>query len=62
MDRNHHKRIEWAGKDKHDIWEQMISHIDFIEQIYFAGGEPSIMQEHYNIPFERTCPTENVLM
>lgn len=44
-----HKRIEWAGRDKNDIWEQMIPHIDHIEQIYFAGGEPLIMQEHYNI-------------
>jgi organic radical activating enzyme len=44
-----HKRIEWAGKNKNDIWEQMIPHIDCIEQIYFAGGEPLIMQEHYNI-------------
>ena len=44
-----HKRIEWAGRDKNDIWQQMIKHIDHIEQIYFAGGEPLIMQEHYNI-------------
>ena len=27
----------------------MVPHIDYIEQIYFAGGEPLIMQEHYNI-------------
>ena len=44
-----HARIEWAGRNKNDIWEQMIPHIDHIEQIYFAGGEPLIMQEHYNI-------------
>jgi len=44
-----HNRIEWAGKNKNDIWEQMIPHIDCIEQVYFAGGEPLIMQEHYNI-------------
>ena len=44
-----HKRIEWAGRNKNDIWEHMIPHIDHIEQIYFAGGEPLIMQEHYNI-------------
>jgi len=44
-----HKRIEWAGRNKNDIWEQMVPHIDHIEQIYFAGGEPLIMQEHYNI-------------
>jgi len=44
-----HQRIEWAGRNKTDIWEQMIPHIDHIEQIYFAGGEPLIMQEHYNI-------------
>jgi radical SAM protein with 4Fe4S-binding SPASM domain len=44
-----HKRIERAGRTKTDIWEQMEPQIDNIEQIYFAGGEPLIMQEHYNI-------------
>jgi len=44
-----HKRIEYAGRTKTDIWEQLEPQIDNIEQIYFAGGEPLIMQEHYNI-------------
>ena len=39
----------YAGKDKNDMWEQMQEHIPYLEQIYFAGGEPLIMEEHYRI-------------
>jgi organic radical activating enzyme len=31
------------------MWEQLIPHLDYVEQIYFAGGEPLMMDEHYNI-------------
>jgi hypothetical protein len=31
------------------MWEQLIEHIDHVEQIYFAGGEPLMMEEHYLI-------------
>jgi hypothetical protein len=31
------------------MWEQLIEHIDYVEQIYFAGGEPLLMEEHYLI-------------
>jgi radical SAM protein with 4Fe4S-binding SPASM domain len=39
----------YAGRTETDMWEQMLPHIPYIEQIYFAGGEPLIMEEHYNI-------------
>lgn len=39
----------YAGKDKDDMWNQMQEHIPYLEQIYFAGGEPLIMEEHYQI-------------
>ena len=42
-------RIEYAGQHKYDMWEQMEQHIPFLEQVYFAGGEPLIMEEHYMI-------------
>jgi sulfatase maturation enzyme AslB (radical SAM superfamily) len=29
------------------MWNQMQEHIPHLEQIYFAGGEPLIMEEHY---------------
>jgi radical SAM protein with 4Fe4S-binding SPASM domain len=38
-----------AGKNKDDMWTQLIPHLDYVEQIYFAGGEPLMMEEHYNI-------------
>jgi sulfatase maturation enzyme AslB (radical SAM superfamily) len=31
------------------MWTQLIPHLDYVEQIYFAGGEPLLMEEHYNI-------------
>lgn len=41
--------VEYAGRHKYDIWEQMQEHIPNLEQVYFAGGEPLIMEEHYMI-------------
>ena len=43
------KMVEYAGRHKYDMWEQMQEHIPNLEQIYFAGGEPLIMEEHYMI-------------
>ena len=42
-------QIMFAGKNTDDMWEQMQQHIPYLEQIYFAGGEPLIMEEHYRI-------------
>ena len=39
----------YAGKDKDDMWNQMQEHIPHLEQIYWAGGEPLIMEEHYRV-------------
>jgi len=46
---NTHKALISAGKFETDLWEQLIEHIDYVEQIYFAGGEPLMMDEHYKI-------------
>ena len=43
------KKVIYAGKDKEDVWEQMKPHIPYLEQVYFAGGEPMIMEEHYRV-------------
>ena len=43
------KPLNIAGRNKDDMWEQLMPHIDYVEQIYFAGGEPLMMEEHYNI-------------
>lgn len=44
-----HPQFMYAGRDKDDMWNQMQEHIPYLEQIYFAGGEPLIMEEHYNV-------------
>jgi hypothetical protein len=44
-----HKVLNYAGRFETDAWEQLVEHIDYVEQIYFAGGEPLMMEEHYNI-------------
>jgi radical SAM protein with 4Fe4S-binding SPASM domain len=38
-----------AGRNETDMWEQLLPHLDYVEQIYFAGGEPLMMEEHYLI-------------
>ena len=42
-----HPNVTYAGRHELDMWEQLIPHIDSIENIYFAGGEPLLMIEHY---------------
>ena len=32
-----------------DLWEQIVPFFDTVEEIYFAGGEPLLMEEHYRI-------------
>jgi radical SAM protein with 4Fe4S-binding SPASM domain len=32
-----------------DLWDQILPFFDTVEEIYFAGGEPLIMEEHYRI-------------
>jgi MoaA/NifB/PqqE/SkfB family radical SAM enzyme len=42
-------RVNFAGRHEEDVWEQMQEHIPYLDQIYFAGGEPLIMEEHNRI-------------
>jgi len=41
--------LNYAGRTETDMWSQLMPHLDYVEQIYFAGGEPLLMEEHYNI-------------
>jgi sulfatase maturation enzyme AslB (radical SAM superfamily) len=41
--------LNYAGRTETDMWQQLEPHLDFVEQIYFAGGEPLLMEEHYRI-------------
>lgn len=47
--RANHVPLNYAGQTETDMWEQLLPHIDYVEQIYFAGGEPLMMDEHYRI-------------
>jgi len=44
-----HPKIMRVGRSENDIWEQLLEQFDHVEQFYFAGGEPIIMEEHYRI-------------
>jgi sulfatase maturation enzyme AslB (radical SAM superfamily) len=44
-----HPKIIFAGRTESDMWEQLEPHIPYLEQVYFAGGEPMMMEEHYRI-------------
>jgi len=47
--KKHNKVLNYAGRFETDAWDQLVEHIDHVEQIYFAGGEPLLMEEHYRI-------------
>jgi len=47
--KSQNKALNYAGRTETDMWEQLIPHLDYVEQIYFAGGEPLLMEEHYHI-------------
>jgi organic radical activating enzyme len=40
-------RVEYTAGDEDAMLKQMLPHIPYLEQVYFAGGEPLIMKEHY---------------
>lgn len=42
-------RIHKIKKNLTELWDDMEPWIDTVERIYFAGGEPLIMDEHYKI-------------
>jgi organic radical activating enzyme len=44
-----HQVLNIAGRDEDDMINQLLPHLDYVEQIYFAGGEPLLMHEHYRI-------------
>jgi radical SAM protein with 4Fe4S-binding SPASM domain len=41
------ERIEYTTGNEDDMIAQMMPHVSYLEQVYFAGGEPLIMKEHY---------------
>jgi radical SAM protein with 4Fe4S-binding SPASM domain len=41
--------LNYAGRTETDMWNQLEPHLDYVEQVYFAGGEPLLMEEHYRI-------------
>lgn len=40
-------RVEYTAGDEDAMLAEMLPHIPHLEQVYFAGGEPLIMKEHY---------------
>ena len=40
-------RVEYTTGNEDNMIEQMMPHVPHLEQVYFAGGEPLIMKEHY---------------
>lgn len=41
------ERVEYTTGDEDGMLVQMEEHIPYLDQVYFAGGEPLIMKEHY---------------
>ena len=47
--KRNYPKIMFSGRTETDMWEQLEPHIPYLEQVYFAGGEPMMMDEHYRI-------------
>jgi radical SAM protein with 4Fe4S-binding SPASM domain len=47
--KKNNRALNYAGRTETDMWEQLEPHLEYVEQIYFAGGEPLLMEEHYRI-------------
>ena len=43
------ERVHYSVSDMPDFYKQIIPLMDSVEEVYFAGGEPLIMPEHYRI-------------
>jgi len=43
------KALQIAGKHTYDIFNQLVQHVNTIERIYFAGGEPMMIDQFYQI-------------
>lgn len=46
---SHEGRVNYSMKDMDDVLKQLEFVIPELEEVYFAGGEPLIMEEHYQI-------------
>jgi MoaA/NifB/PqqE/SkfB family radical SAM enzyme len=42
-------KIEYTTGNKHTNWEMIEPYIDNLDKIYFAGGEPLMMEEHWKL-------------
>jgi len=40
---------KFAGKTEEDLFNQILPHLPYLKQIYFAGGEPLMQIEHYKV-------------
>jgi MoaA/NifB/PqqE/SkfB family radical SAM enzyme len=43
------KAIKIAGKNHMDIYQQIMPHIDTLQRVYFAGGEPLMIEQFYQL-------------
>lgn len=43
------KALRIAGKNTYDIFDQIIEQVDSLERIYFAGGEPLMIDQFYKL-------------
>ena len=46
---NSAKTVIFPGKSKDDVLDQIYPHLEKLERIYFAGGEPLVQSQHYDI-------------
>lgn len=41
--------FQFSGKTENQLLDEILPHVPYVKQIYFAGGEPLMQKEHYKI-------------
>lgn len=41
--------FKFSGKTENQLFDEILPHIPYLKQIYFAGGEPLMQEDHYKV-------------
>lgn len=48
-DEKKNNELQFAGRYESHAIEEILQHIDYVQEVYFAGGEPLMQSEHYDL-------------
>ena len=48
-DKKQNNELQFAGRYENHALEEVLKHVDHVQEVYFAGGEPLLQIEHYEL-------------